>query len=117
MISVSRKKETESISFVKAFSDNTGLPDNYADAVICSQSFHWMEPKSTLAEVNRIHKSSGAAVGARKCEQSRAGQKRLLSCRISSHNLYFNEIYQNSSASSGDIRPIIIICRSCCFLL
>ena len=29
------------------------------DAVVCSQSFHWMEPESTLAEVNRILKPGG----------------------------------------------------------
>lgn len=30
-----------------------------ADVVICSQSFHWMEPKATLKEINRILKSGG----------------------------------------------------------
>ena len=59
MISVARKKAAGNISFIKAFSDKTSLPDNFADAVICSQSFHWMEPRSTLAEVNRILKNGG----------------------------------------------------------
>lgn len=59
MISVAHKKESENIKFIQAFSDNTTLPDNYADVVICSQSFHWMEPKATLREVNRILKVNG----------------------------------------------------------
>jgi ubiquinone/menaquinone biosynthesis C-methylase UbiE len=37
----------------------TGLPDDCADIVTCSQSFHWMEPESTLAEVARILRSGG----------------------------------------------------------
>lgn len=59
MLAVAKKKETENICFKKAYSDKTGLPDNHADAVICSQSFHWMNPQTTLSEVNRILKSGG----------------------------------------------------------
>lgn len=53
------KKANETLSFIKAFSHETGLPDNSADAVVCSQSFHWMEPVSTLNEVNRILREGG----------------------------------------------------------
>lgn len=59
MIAIAKQKESDSIKFIKAFSDKTTLDDNYADVVICSQSFHWMEPKSTLKEVDRILKTSG----------------------------------------------------------
>lgn len=59
MLSVAMQKQSDKVHFKKAFSDDTGLPENYADAVICSQSFHWMEPASTLKEVNRILKSGG----------------------------------------------------------
>lgn len=59
MLSVALKKQTANISFIKAFSHETGLPDCFADAVVCSQSFHWMEPQQTLAEVNRILKPNG----------------------------------------------------------
>jgi ubiquinone/menaquinone biosynthesis C-methylase UbiE len=52
-------KTDNTLSFIKGFGHDTGLPDNCADAVICSQSFHWMEPFSTLGEVNRILKSGG----------------------------------------------------------
>lgn len=52
-------KETEGISFKKGFSGATGLENASVDAVVCSQSFHWMEPESTLAEVNRILKPGG----------------------------------------------------------
>lgn len=59
MISIAREKQSENIKFIQSFSDNTTLPDNYADAVVCSQSFHWMEPVSTLKEVDRILKTGG----------------------------------------------------------
>ena len=59
MISVALKKQTEHIKFIQAYADNTTLPNDFADVVVCSQSFHWMEPKSTLKEVNRILKTNG----------------------------------------------------------
>lgn len=58
MLSIARQK-SKNISFIKAYSDNTALPDNSADIVICSQSFHRMNPMDTLKEVNRILKPSG----------------------------------------------------------
>ena len=54
MLAVACAKQAPGVSFVQAFSHDTGLESNSADAVVCSQSFHWMEPVSTLAEVSRI---------------------------------------------------------------
>lgn len=54
MLAVAEKKQTANVSFRKAYSHETGIADNSADVVICSQSFHWMEPEQTLREVNRI---------------------------------------------------------------
>lgn len=59
MIKIARNKQSDKIRFIQAFSDNTGLEENNADAVICSQSFHWMEPVATLKEVNRILRKGG----------------------------------------------------------
>lgn len=59
MFRIARQKADESISFIQAYSTATSLPDACADVVICSQSFHWMEPISTLKEVDRILKSGG----------------------------------------------------------
>ena len=59
MIYIAESKANSKLHFLKAFSDDTGLPDCCADAVVCSQSFHWMEPVSTLKEINRILKSGG----------------------------------------------------------
>lgn len=42
------------LSFVKAYAHDTGIAPNAADVVICSQSFHWMEPNATLREISRI---------------------------------------------------------------
>jgi Methylase involved in ubiquinone/menaquinone biosynthesis len=49
----------ENVGFVRRYSNDTGLPDSFADVVTCSQAFHWMEPVSTLREVNRILKATG----------------------------------------------------------
>ena len=38
----------------QGYAHATGLPDAFADVVVCSQSFHWMEPESTLQEIGRI---------------------------------------------------------------
>lgn len=59
MLAEALKKQGEGVTFAKAYSHETGLPDGSADAVVCSQSFHWMEPVSTLAEANRILKGGG----------------------------------------------------------
>lgn len=47
------------IEYREGFAHQTGLPDGCADIVTCSQSFHWMEPVSTLAEVARVLRSGG----------------------------------------------------------
>jgi ubiquinone/menaquinone biosynthesis C-methylase UbiE len=39
--------------------NRTALPDACADIVTCAQSFHWMEPTSTLAEIARILRPGG----------------------------------------------------------
>ena len=49
----------ENVRFVQAYAQATGLPDGAADIVTCSQSFHWMEPVATLAEVARILRPGG----------------------------------------------------------
>lgn len=47
------------IRFVEAVAQKTGLADGAADVVTASQSFHWMDPESTLAEVARILRPGG----------------------------------------------------------
>jgi len=59
MFLAASKKADSGISFKKAFAHETGLSGNCADVVICSQSFHWMNPELTLSEVNRILKTGG----------------------------------------------------------
>jgi SAM-dependent methyltransferase len=51
--------EAPNVRYVQAFADQTGLPGANADIVTCSQSFHWMEPGPTLAEVARILRPGG----------------------------------------------------------
>lgn len=47
------------IGYREGFADRTGLPDDCADIVTAAQSFHWMEPTATLAEVARILRPGG----------------------------------------------------------
>ncbi|CAM4516350.1 ubiquinone/menaquinone biosynthesis C-methylase UbiE [Paenibacillus endophyticus] len=48
-----------SISFVKGYSDKLSLDAESVDVLTCSQSFHWMEPVSTLREFARVLKPEG----------------------------------------------------------
>lgn len=61
MLNIARKKgeHHKNLSFRQVFSDATGLPDDSVDILTCSQSFHWMNPETTLREVDRILKSGG----------------------------------------------------------
>lgn len=59
MLRVALTKPAENVEFRRAFANRTGLADECADAVTCSQSFHWMEPESTLTEINRILRPGG----------------------------------------------------------
>ena len=56
---IADSKACETISFEKAYAHETGQKDSSVDVAICSQSFHWMEPTSTLSEVHRILKAGG----------------------------------------------------------
>lgn len=47
------------INYREGVAHRTGLPDECADIVTAAQSFHWMEPTSTLAEVARILRPGG----------------------------------------------------------
>lgn len=59
MLNIAKAKSNSNTSFVKAYSDNTGLPNDSADVVFCSQAFHWMNPHDTLSEVDRILRKGG----------------------------------------------------------
>ena len=47
------------IEYREGVAHRTGLPDACADIVTAAQSFHWMEPASTLAEIARILRPGG----------------------------------------------------------
>jgi ubiquinone/menaquinone biosynthesis C-methylase UbiE len=54
-----RTEDATSLSFVQGYSNQLELPSNGVDIVTCSQSFHWMEPVSTLREISRVLKKGG----------------------------------------------------------
>lgn len=47
------------IRYQYGVSTDIGISDGIVDIVCCSQSFHWMEPESTLREVVRILRPGG----------------------------------------------------------
>ena len=47
------------VSYLSGFSHRSGLPDNCADIVTCSQSLHWMDPLPTFKEVARVLRRGG----------------------------------------------------------
>jgi SAM-dependent methyltransferase len=60
MLSVAVARTSEAnVRYVTAFADETGLPDESAELVTCSQSFHWMDREPVLAEAARVLKPGG----------------------------------------------------------
>ncbi|HLL78003.1 MAG TPA: class I SAM-dependent methyltransferase [Ktedonobacteraceae bacterium] len=47
------------VEYREGLAHQTGLPDGCADIVTAAQSFHWMEPMATLAEIARILRPGG----------------------------------------------------------
>jgi ubiquinone/menaquinone biosynthesis C-methylase UbiE len=48
-----------SISFIPGYSNRLELEAGTVDVITCSQSFHWMEPPSTLKEASRVLTDGG----------------------------------------------------------
>ena len=49
----------DQLRFASGMSHDLGLPDDSVDILTCSQSFHWMEPKTTLKEFARVLRPGG----------------------------------------------------------
>lgn len=63
MIRVANKMSLKpNVTYQQAFAHDTKLETQSADIIYCSQSFHWMEPQSTLMEINRLLKNDGVLV-------------------------------------------------------
>lgn len=58
MLQIAAQKQKQfppdTLFFVRDFAHRTGIESSSADVVVCSQSFHWMEPNATLREIDRI---------------------------------------------------------------
>ncbi|HJB25393.1 MAG TPA: class I SAM-dependent methyltransferase [Firmicutes bacterium] len=59
MLEIAKSAFPCGLEFRKGSSGNTGLKKESVDVVVCSQSFHWMEPVSSLQEISRILKPGG----------------------------------------------------------
>ncbi len=51
--------DAPNVTYREGFSHDTGLPDQCADIITCSQSLHWMEPQGTFEEARRIARPGG----------------------------------------------------------
>ncbi|WP_054942400.1 class I SAM-dependent methyltransferase [Paenibacillus ihuae] len=51
--------EVQSLSFIQGYSNQLPLDSGSVDIITCSQSFHWMEPQSTLQEIARCLRTGG----------------------------------------------------------
>jgi len=49
----------ENIEYRPGYSNETGLPNDFADIITISQALHWMDIDSTLEEVHRVLKPGG----------------------------------------------------------
>jgi len=58
MIAVAESKNN-AIEYITSMANDTTLENQTTDVIVCSQSFHWMEPETTLAEANRILRANG----------------------------------------------------------
>ncbi len=59
MIAEAQKTRAGNIRFLQGYGHNTGLENAVADIITFSSSLHWMEPVSTISEVDRILKENG----------------------------------------------------------
>lgn len=59
MLAIAKEKKNSKLHFIQAPAEMTGLPDSCADVVVCSQSFHWMEPEECIHEAFRILRPNG----------------------------------------------------------
>ncbi len=57
MLRVARR--AANVVYTRASADQTGLADGCADVITCAQSFHWMDPDATIAEIARLLRSGG----------------------------------------------------------
>jgi len=54
-----RAPHAANIVYRTASADSTGVVSGSADIVTCSQSFHWMKPRSTIREIARVLRPGG----------------------------------------------------------
>ncbi len=63
MLSIaSQNNDNAKIKYLNNFSNEVSVPSKSIDIISCSQSFHWMEPESTLKEIHRLLIKDGVLV-------------------------------------------------------
>lgn len=59
MLAVAESKNLDGVSFLLSDAADTGIESQWADVVLCSQSFQWMDQNRLQKEVKRILKPGG----------------------------------------------------------
>ena len=49
----------DSITYIQASAEHTGLKSGEYDAIVCAQAFHWFDPARALSEFHRLLKHKG----------------------------------------------------------
>ena len=63
MLSIAKEKtQAKHISYQQAYANAIDVKSSSVDMITCSQSFHWMEPQSTLKEIDRVLKTNGVLI-------------------------------------------------------
>lgn len=61
-IASDKNRLSPKIKYIVGYSNQVELPSSSVDIISCAQSFHWMEPNSTVSEINRLLKRNGVFV-------------------------------------------------------
>lgn len=58
-VHLAERGSPQNVSFQAGYSNPLQFPSEHADIITCSQSFHWMEPVTTIQEAGRVLRSGG----------------------------------------------------------
>ncbi|KAI7266590.1 hypothetical protein KC345_g8134 [Hortaea werneckii] len=88
---------TEVLSFVQGYSNELPFDSGTVDIITCSQSFHWMDPASTLQEISRCLRPGGV-FAAYDCDWPLVLQPDI--------EARYNQLIATSDALLAELQPI-----------